>query len=196
MSTQVAPDHELSGAPTSSTAPASLVWPSLAVALLALVGSIWLSVGMHLKACPLCLYPRTFVMGVAGVLAVGMLAGARHRGVLNLLALPSAVGGVGVAAFHEYLELAGKLECPGGVLGLGTAPQQSLAVLAVLLVLVTVGAGRSVNVGGFRWPALAGAFVVGVLFAVGAIVSAPPMPTPPTKAYETPLEMCRPPYRP
>jgi disulfide bond formation protein DsbB len=77
MSTQVAPDHELSRAPTPGTVPASLVWPSLAVAVLALGGSIWLSVGMNLKACPLCLYQRTFVMGVVAVLGVGVLAGTR-----------------------------------------------------------------------------------------------------------------------
>jgi hypothetical protein len=37
--------------------------------------------------------------------------------------LPLAVAGLGVALFHEYLELTGKLECPSGVMGVGTAPR-------------------------------------------------------------------------
>src|SRR6202011_4477973 len=110
-----------------------LVLPALLVALVALAGSLWLSVGMSLKACPLCFYQRTFVMSVVAVLGIGVLTGARHRGVLNLLALPLTVAGVGVAVFHEYLEQTGKLECPAGIMGIGTAPQQSLTVLAVLL---------------------------------------------------------------
>ena len=44
------------------------------------------------------------------------------------------------------------------------------------------------------WLPLAGAVVLGLLLAWGAVVSAPPMPATPTKAYETPLDMCRPPF--
>lgn len=180
----------------SPTVPASLIWPSLLVALLATLGSLWLSVGMGLKACPLCFYQRTFAMSVVGVLAIGLLTGARHRNVLAVLSLPLTVGGFGVAAFHVYLELTGKLECPPGVLGLGTSPQQSLAVFLVLLVLVSLSVVSAGTFGEPRLVASVAAVVLGVLFAVGAIVSAPPMPSPPTKAYETPLEICRPPYRP
>src|SRR5262245_66543427 len=108
------------------------VYSSLLVAVVALAGSLWLSVGMKLKACPLCFYQRTFVMGVVAVLLVGLLAGVRPASVLSLLALPLAAGGVGVAGFHVYLEQTGKLECPDGILGLGTAPQQGLAAQALL----------------------------------------------------------------
>src|SRR5262245_54907237 len=117
----------------------SLVWPSLLVALVTLGGSIWLSVGMNLRACPLCFYQRTFVMGVVGVLVVGLLTGPRHYAILNVLALPMAVGGVAVAVFHVYLEFSGKLECPTGMLGVGSAPQQALAAQALLLVVIVVG---------------------------------------------------------
>jgi disulfide bond formation protein DsbB len=165
------------------------------VALLALIGSLWLSVGMGLKACPLCFYQRTFVMGVVAVLGVGLLTGQRHRSALNVLALPLAVAGVGVAAFHEYLELTGKLECPGGVMGIGTAPQQSLAVLTLLLILVAAGVVRGRNTAESQVAASAVAVVVGVALAVGSVVSAPPMPPAPAKAYETPLDICRPPFR-
>jgi hypothetical protein len=149
---------------------------------------------MGLKACPLCFYQRTFVMGVVAVLGIGLLTGQRHRGVLNLLALPLTVAGFGVAALHVYLELTGKLECPAGVLGIGTAPQQSLAALTVLLILVGVGVLRSGQVGDSYPLAALAAIVLGALLAWGSLVSSPPMPSAPTKAYETPLEMCRPPF--
>lgn len=170
-----------------------LVLPPLVIAALALIGSLWLSVGMGLKACPLCLYQRTFVMGVVAVLGIGVLTGPGHRNVLNLLALPLAVAGFGVAAFHVFLELTGKLECPGGVMAIGTAPQQSLAVQTVILVLVFVGAARSNHA---CLPSSVGAVLMGLLLAGGSVVSAPPMPPVPTKAYEQPLDMCRPPYHP
>lgn len=182
--------------PSSSAVPPSLIWPSLLVALVALAGSLWLSIGMKLKACPLCFYQRTFVMGVVAVLGIGLLTGPRHRTVLNLLALPLAVGALAVAVFHVYLELTGKLECPAGVMGVGTSPQQSLAVLTVLLVLVVVGVVRSGNVGESQLPAAVVAVVLGLLLAWGAVLSSPPMPPAPMKAYETPLDICRPPFRP
>lgn len=170
-------------------------WLALLVACVLLLGSLWLSVGLKLKACPLCLYQRTLVMGVVAVLGVGLLTGKTHTRIVSLLALPLAVAGLGVAAFHEYLEATGTLECPDGIMGLGTAPQQSLAGLVVLLILVGLGVGAGVRGGGYRWSAVAGAGVLGVLFAGAAVLSAPPMPEAPTKPYATPLEVCRPPYR-
>lgn len=195
MSVSTASEPELSRtAAPATTVPAGLVWLPFLVALAALLGSLWLSIGMGLKACPLCFYQRTFVMGVVAVLGVGLLTGPQHRGVLNLLALPMVVAGVGVAVFHEYLELTGKLECPAGVMGIGTAPQQSLAVLAVLLVLVVVGIVHNGTFGEIYKSASVGAIVLGLLLAVGSVISAPPMPPAPTKAYTTPLDMCRPPF--
>src|SRR5262245_39174749 len=79
------------------------------VSLATLAGTLYLSIGMQLKACPLCLYQRTFVMGVVGVLFVGILSGGRK---LSLLALPMAVAGLALAGFHTYLEATEVLECP------------------------------------------------------------------------------------
>jgi disulfide bond formation protein DsbB len=166
------------------------------VALVALAGSLWLSIGMKLKACPLCFYQRTFVMGVVGVLAVGLLTGQRYRAVLNLLALPLVVAAVGVAAFHVYLEMAGKLECPSGIMGIGTAPQQSLAVLTALLVVVGVGLVWSWQSGEPHLAAAGAAIVLGLLLAWGAVASSPPTPPAPSQPYATPLDMCRPPFLP
>jgi disulfide bond formation protein DsbB len=196
MSVSTAPDRDL-GRISASPGNVSLilVFSPLLVALVALWGSLQLSVGMHLKACPLCFYQRTCVMGVVAVLGVGVLTGRQYRGVLNLLALPLAVAAFSVAVFHNYLELTGKLECPGGVMGIGTAPQQSLAVLTVLLVLVVIGVVRSGHVGVHQWLASAAAVVLGLLLAWGAIVSSPPLPPTPPKPYDTPFDMCRPPFR-
>lgn len=189
MSASPMPDQE-KGRATA----APLVWAALLVAVLALAGSLWLSIGMKLKACPLCFYQRTFVMGVVAVLGIGLLTGRRHQAVLTLLALPQVVGALGIAGFHVYLELAGKLECPTGIMGVGTAPQQSLAALIVLLVLVTAGVFQGRTVGEPHAAAAGAAVVLGLLFAWAAVASSPPMPPAPTQAYSTPLDICRPPF--
>ncbi len=149
---------------------------------------------MKLRACPLCFYQRTFVMGVFAVLGIGLLAGQRYRGVLNLLALPLAVAGLGVAVFHVYLELTAKLECPGGVLGIGTAPQQSLAALLVLLVCVAGGLVGSLRTKEVHPTAVVAAVVLGLFFTWAAVASSPPMPPAPAQPYTTPLDICRPPF--
>jgi disulfide bond formation protein DsbB len=189
MSASTTPDHE------RGQAPAMLVWAPLLVVLLALAGSLWLSIGMKLKACPLCFYQRTFVMGVVAVLGIGLLSGRRHRAVLNLLALPLVVGALAVAVFHVSLERTGKLECPAGVLGIGTAPQQSLVVLVVLLALVAVGVVRGRDAGESHPVAAGAAVVLGLLLAWGAVASSPPMPPAPAQPYTTPPDICHPPAR-
>jgi disulfide bond formation protein DsbB len=160
------------------------------IALTATVGSVWLSLGMKLKACPLCLYQRAFVMAAAGTLAVGFAVRAVPRGLLCVLGLTPAAAGFGVAAFHVWLEATGRLECPAGLMGLGSAPQQSAVMLGLLLAVVAAGAWRS----GMRGIAT-GAAVAGLSFAAASVASAPPLPPVPVKAYETPLDMCRPPFR-
>lgn len=181
---------------TGQTSPAINLWTcaALAAALISVAGSLVLSIGMDLKACPLCLYQRTFVMGTAAVLGLGMLAGARAGSVAALLALPLAVGGLAVCGFHEYLEQAGRLECPAGLLGWGTAPQQALAAQALLvgvLLGAVIGTGQHANV----W-SVVGALAFGALMAWGAIASAPPMQAAPNEPYPQRLDVCRPPYRP
>jgi disulfide bond formation protein DsbB len=164
---------------------------ALLVALVALAGSLYLSLGMKLKACPLCLYQRTFVMAVVGVLLLGLVVGARQPGLLSALALPAAIGGAAIAVFHVYLEQTGTLECPLGVRGLGTAPQQSAVALCLLTLLLVADALRA----GRRGATLT-AVALGLLFAYADVASAPPMPAAPTAPYPAPPEVCRPPYRP
>lgn len=175
---------------TSST----LGWTVLAaaLALCGVAGSLWLSVGMSLKACPFCLYQRTFLMSAAAVLLLGLTSEMRRSAILSLVALPSVIAGLGVAGFHEYLEQTGKLECPGGVLGWGTAPQQSLILFVVLsaVLLIPLLFGKVVR----PWQTL-GATALGAAMAAGAIASAPPMPAAPTAPYAQTPDVCRPPYR-
>jgi len=151
---------------------------ALLTALVALAGTLYLSIGMELKACPLCFYQRTFVMATVAVLGLGLLLPGIRTSVLNVLALPLVVGGLSVAIFHCYLEATGRLECPAGVLAIGSAPQQSAAIHVILLALVIVGwltdhnrrtADLVVGVAGL---------ILGVLFAFGGIRSAPKTPVP------------------
>ena len=161
----------------------------LLVALFGTWGSLYLSNGLGLKACPLCFYQRTFMMSVLAVLVMGWLAARKEGPLLCLLSLPLAIGGLAVAAFHEYLVLIGKLECPLGIFGVGTAPAQSLAAFTALTIVVVWGAwSRAV------WLPLG--VLLGVVLAWGCAASAPPMPSAPTQPYDKPADICRPPFRP
>src|SRR5262245_48820618 len=114
-------------------------WLALAVAGLALAGSLHMSLGMELQACPLCIYQRAFMMGVVTVLGLcGLVPLLRETGIGSRLALPLAIAGLGVAAFHVRLEMVETLVCPRGLLGLGTGPQQSLAAYLLICGLLTV----------------------------------------------------------
>ncbi len=167
------------------------VWAALVAALAGLAGSLFLSLGMGLKACPLCFYQRTFAMSLVVVLGMGLVTGLGRSGRLTLLALPLATAGLGVALFHVSLEISGKLECPRGLLGLGTAPQQSLALFLVLLGLLVADVLGSPGVGTGYWAALGGALVLGALLAVGSCTSNPPMPEPPKERYTKDPDICR-----
>jgi disulfide bond formation protein DsbB len=169
---------------------------ALAVAFLATCGSVFLSVGLGLKACPLCFYQRSFAMGAFAVLLVGIFADRDRPSLHSLLAFPLAVAGLGVAAFHQYLVWTDVLQCPEGVLGLGTAPAQSLAAFAVLTAALAAAALSGPR--DHRRPlVIVGAGSVGLALAWGSIISSPPLPAPPDAPYDSvkqPLEMCRPPY--
>ena len=127
---------------STPSAPAPVrIWEllALAVSVAALAGSLYLSMGMKLKACPLCLYERTFMIGLVGVLLVGLVPSRDVKpGFSVLLCLPLAVAGLCVAAFHVFLELTEVLECPAGLFSLGSAPQQSLAAFVIVTALMGV----------------------------------------------------------
>jgi hypothetical protein len=170
--------------------PSLWLWAAMFVSLGALAGSLYLSLGMNLKACPLCFYQRTFVMGVVGVLAVGFFLNDLEPRTLSLLVLPLSVGAAAIAGFHCYLEYTGFLECPKGIFGVGSAPQQSLVILLLLVALVlldVVGRRSALGIGA--------AMVLGGLFAFSGIKTTPPSP-PPSQAYLLPVDEdgCRRPF--
>ena len=109
------------------------------------------------------------------------------------------MAGFAVAVFHVNLEMNGKLECPAGLLGLGTAPLQSL-IASVCSWDYWVGTLLEARKAGYGIPAIGlGAALLGLLFAVALIFSGPPMPVYSEDAgfqkrfkYGAPVE-CRPP---
>lgn len=177
------------------------VWTlvALAIALLGTAGSLALSLALGLKACPLCFYQRSFMMGTLAVLAVGLAADRSQSQLYGLLAFPLSVAGLGVAVFHEYLVVAGVLECPLGLFGIGTAPAQSLALFVILAIALLGAALTGGRAGGRSVAVCFGAGVLGLLLGWASIISSPPLPAAPSEPYdpvEQPLEMCRPAYRP
>jgi disulfide bond formation protein DsbB len=169
-----------------------LSWLGLLVGGVGIAGSLYLSLGMSLIPCPLCYYQRSFVMGATAVLALGLVGGTRRLACVAGLALPLAVAGAGVAGFHVYLEATGKLECPLGILDYGSAPQQSLAALGSLSLLLLLATLFSNRPNGGVLGAFAG-LILGAGMAYGCVISAPPAPKR-TTPYEEPLKKCRPPY--
>jgi disulfide bond formation protein DsbB len=166
-------------------------WAALIVALGGVAGSLWLSIAMDLWACALCFYQRSFMMGVAAVLAVGLLAKVRTPGLLSILSLPLAIAGLLIASFHVNLERTNVLECPAGILGWGTAPSQSLCVYLVLTIVLCVDLVSSKALQ-FSLLPTGGAVLLGVLMAIGCLKS-----NPPPKVATTPdqvLNECRKPY--
>jgi disulfide bond formation protein DsbB len=185
----------MSNPPPSQEAPATpLTWIALLLAAIATAGSLYLSMGMHLVPCPLCYYQRSFAMAALAVLLVGVGTGMGQYVSLSALALPLAAGGLGIAGFHVWLEHTSALECPKGLFDLGTAPQQSLAALGLLTVVLLIdAASRRIGSGAL---AIVAGLVLGGLLAAGCIASAPPLPKAPDKPYDGPPKVCRPPYVP
>ena len=166
---------------------------TLVFAAVACVGSLFLSLGLGLKACPLCFYQRTFAFALVGVLAVGLSS--EMDGRLNLLALPLALGGLGVAGFHVLLISTGKLECPDGIGGIGKAPHQALAAFVLVLLPIVYGLFVEAADVCLKPVPLLVAAAVGAGGVYGSICANPP----PMKAAAPPgegekLETCRVPF--
>jgi disulfide bond formation protein DsbB len=170
---------------------------ALAFSLVGTAGSLYLSLGLGLKACPLCFYQRSFMMSTFAVLALGLAVDRRQPRLYCLLSLPLAFAGGGVALFHEYLVVTGVLECPKGFLGLGTSPAQSLAIFTLTVTAVVAGVLARGSGTWSRGVSIGGAALLGLLLAWASIGGSPPLPPAPKAPYDPfkqPLDMCRPPY--
>src|SRR5438552_15182585 len=82
-----------------------MLFPLLALvfAIAAAAGSLYFTLELGHKTCTLCFYQRAFAFALVGVLATGLLAFRDRAARVCLLALPVAIGGLGVAAFTSYL---------------------------------------------------------------------------------------------
>jgi hypothetical protein len=134
-------------------------------------------------------------MAVAGILLTALLTAARGSALPHVLALPATVAGLGIAVFHVWLEVSGTLECPHGIFGVGTAPQQSLTVFLLLLIPQSMAVIRERQSREFGIVAIVTALVFGALLGVAAIKSSPSLPPVPDQPYDTPPAVCRPPFQ-
>ncbi|MBI1832876.1 MAG: disulfide bond formation protein B [Planctomycetes bacterium] len=170
----------------SSDLDAAVLWTrcALFVAVVGVLGSLHLSMGMNLRACPLCFYQRAFMMAAAGALAFGPFLPGMPSAAQTVLALPSVIAGAGIAGWHIYLEWNEKLECPVGITGVLTAPGESLIVFGLLVVLLL---GDLFHQRKYVMQGV-GAILLGVVFAVTSVHGVPDRPTGPHPA---PLDGCR-----
>ncbi|WP_411966776.1 disulfide bond formation protein B [Haloferax sp. YSSS75] len=118
------------------------------VALAATAGSLYFSLGLGLTPCDLCWYQRILMYPLVVVLGV---AAVEDRGGIWKTVLPLSLGGMALAGYHTYLQVAGGTCTLGGpcasilypmVDGLLTIPRLSLIAFS-LLTLATVAAARA-----------------------------------------------------
>ncbi len=176
----------------------AFAWLAVTLSLVGTLGSLFLSLGLGLKACPLCFYQRSFVMAAFAILGLGWFVERTRPGLICLLSVPMAWTGLGVAAFHEYLVLTDVLECPQALLGIGTAPDQSLVMFAGLTAVTTLGAWCGRNETSRQGAStIIGAVMLGAVMAAACVKSSPPLPPVPAAPYDPvkqPLDTCRRPF--
>lgn len=181
--------------PDLSKPTVALTFAALALALVTSLGSVYLSAGMKLAACPLCYYQRAFAFATLGVLLVGVVYRVHDHVCLPALALPLALTGLGIAAFHVSLELRGKMECPTGATAVLSAPKESLLVLA-LLALALLGGALTSDRPAAGLASVGAALALAAMFTAASLWTVAMPPPPPPEAYEKPLVTCRPLPRP
>jgi disulfide bond formation protein DsbB len=76
---------------------------ALLLATVATGGSLYLSMGLGLKACPLCFYQRSFAMAAVLVLIIQLWLDGIRSPRATILTLPLVVSGLGIAAFHGFI---------------------------------------------------------------------------------------------
>lgn len=172
---------------------AGLVLSGLGVA-----ACLYLSLGLKLIACPLCIYQRSFIMAVFGLLTVGWLFARHSLPLISALSIPLVFTGLGVAAYHEYLVVNGTIECPLGFLGVGSLPAQSLMLFVILAATSITGVwSPKLEIKTPRAIVAGLAAVLGLLLAWASVAGSPPIPvrTKPYDPEKEPFNNCRPVYR-
>jgi disulfide bond formation protein DsbB len=72
------------------------------VAVIATAGSLWFSIGLGLRPCPLCWYQRILMYPLTVILAVATI---ENRGSVYRTALPLSTIGTALAGYHSYLQM-------------------------------------------------------------------------------------------
>lgn len=151
------------------TASKPTTWFALVVALAALNGGLYLTLGMGYRPDPLALYQRGFILAIVALLAVGLVSGAFRPGGLSLLALPMALAGTLLGGLNIVLERTGVIDSFPGIHGLGSVCEQSILAQGVLLLVIFVDVFRRQP----PWLATMLAFLLGVGLAFFAVKSVP-----------------------
>lgn len=168
---------------------------ALCLAIVGSTGSMYLSMGMSLKACPLCFYQRCALFAIVAILILGWMIDNNRMDLFCLLCLPIHLMGLGIAAFHSWLAFSHILECPEGILGLGVAPYQSLALFVLLTVPLLVGALPAARLSrSGTQPTLLVVLLLGGVLAYLCKAGSPPLPDAPGKPYDKPPDTCRRPF--
>lgn len=168
---------------------------ALCLAFLGAAGSMYLSMGMSLKACPLCFYQRCALFAIIAILVLGWMIDNNRMDLFCLLCLPIHLMGLGIAAFHSWLAFSKILECPEGILGLGVAPYQSLALFILLTVPVVAGALPAARLSrSGMLPTLLVVLLLGGVLAYLCKAGSPSLPDAPGKPYDKPPDTCRRPF--
>ena len=165
---------------------------ALFIAVIGVLGSLHLSLGMDLKACPLCYYQRSFIMAVVAILTFAMFLPGMPTGAATVLALAPAFAGTAIAVLHTYLATSGALECPAGISGTLYAPSESLIVFSLLMLCLL---GDLFHQRRYVMQGI-GAMLLGFIFYTTCTRAVPKM-DPPTTPYDStkPLDTCRKPYQ-
>jgi disulfide bond formation protein DsbB len=173
------------------------IWALLALCLACLgaAGSMYLSMGMSLKACPLCFYQRCALFAIVSILVLGWFIDNHRMDLYCLLTFPLHIMGFGIAAFHSWLVYHSILECPKGLFGLGTAPYQSLVLFILLTVPLLAGAWPAARLSrSGSLPTWLIILLLGGVLVYLCKAGSPPLPEPPVKPYENPADTCRRPF--
>ncbi|MFC7201994.1 disulfide bond formation protein B [Haloferax namakaokahaiae] len=123
----------------------ALLGAATLVALAATSGSLYFSLGLGLMPCDLCWYQRILMYPLVVVLGV---AAVEDREAVWKTVLPLSLGGVALAGYHTYLQVAPGATCTVGgpctsiqyemLGGLLTIPRLSL-IAFVLITFLLVG---------------------------------------------------------
>jgi len=121
----------------------SWLFNAWAVAVVATAGSLYLSEYLHFTPCSLCWYQRIFMYPLTVLLGI---ASARRHAFIAAYALPLAIAGGCVSAYHIYVQEAphggagpfcGPTSCQDDVLnafGFLTVPMLALAAFTLIII--------------------------------------------------------------